>query len=224
MTALIGFALGFIGIHLLVSGTPLRARLVAALGLRGYLGLFSLASAVTLGGLIVSYLSLREPQASALWPMRHAAVALMWPALWLILAGVMSRGPTSAGGERALADGVEAHGVHRITRHPFLWGMSLWAGVHAVWNPQAESLWFFGSFLVVSLAGTRLIDAKRRAGDPAGWAAYAAQTSNLPFAAIVSGRNRLSLREIGWLTPLAATGLWLLLASQHGRLFDLPVI
>lgn len=224
MTALIGFALLFVGIHVLVSGTRVRGIVIDRIGERAYLALFSLASAIGLGGAIWAYLAIREPQVSAFWPMRHAAVLLMWPALWLIVAGVMARGPTSTGGERQLADAAGAHGVHRITRHPFLWGMSLWAAIHLLWNPQPASLWFFGSFLAVSLVGPVLIDAKRAAARPSDWPAYAAVTSKLPFAAILSGRNRLVWREIGWLTPVLATGLWWLIAGLHGRLFGVPVL
>ena len=43
----------FIGAHLGVSSTPLRASLVRTIGDRAYLGVYSLLAAVTLGFLII---------------------------------------------------------------------------------------------------------------------------------------------------------------------------
>jgi uncharacterized membrane protein len=58
---------------------------------------------------------------------------------------------------------------------------------------------FFGSFLLLSVLGTASIDAKRRRRDPEQWSGFASQTSNVPFAAILLGRNQLVLSEImGW--------------------------
>jgi len=55
----------FIGAHLGVSSTPLRASLVRAVGDRAYLGLYSLLAAVTLGFLIFAYG--RASHADFLW-------------------------------------------------------------------------------------------------------------------------------------------------------------
>ena len=223
MTALIGFTLLFVAIHLLVSGTPLRDRLLAGLGQRNYLLGFSLASAVGLGGMIWAYLAIREVQVSAWWAYRHAAVLLMLPALYLILGGVLSRGPTSAGAEAALAADDPARGIHRITRHPFLCGMALWALIHMLYNPQPASLWFFGGFAVVSVCGMFAIDTKRARHHGAAWLRYASLTSRLPFAAIIAGRNQLRWSELGWWLPAFSLLLWLGLVAGHGALFGVPV-
>ena len=45
----------FVGAHLGVSSTPLRAKLVGAVGERGYLGIYSLLALATIGYLIWIY-------------------------------------------------------------------------------------------------------------------------------------------------------------------------
>ena len=112
--------------------------------------------------------------------------------------------------------------AHRITRHPFLWGVALWSAVHLLFNPEAANLLFFGTFVLVAVAGTFSIDAKRARLFGEGWQRYAAQTSNVPFAAIVQGRNRFVLAELGWLKLAAAVAVFAALAWLHARFFGLP--
>lgn len=206
MTSLALAALTFTGLHLFVSGTRLRDVLIARLGERPYRGLFSLASAVALGWLIVAYGDVRVVVPTPLPELRWLATALVFVAFVLVTLGLLTPGPTLVGAEKLLQREDNVHGVHRITRHPFLWGVALWAAVHLLFNPETAGLLFFGTFLVVAFAGTFSIDAKRARLYGEGWARYAAKTSNLPFAAIAQGRNRLALGEIG-VGKLAAAAL-----------------
>src|SRR5262249_10385950 len=90
-----------------------------------------------------------------------------------------------------------AAGIVRVTRHPFLTGVGLWALVHLIGNGDLASLVFFATWAIVALAGTVSIDAKRRRLLGAAWEPFAAQTSIVPFAAIAAGRNHFVPREIG---------------------------
>ena len=51
------------------------------------------------------------------------------------------------------------------------------------------------------------------------WRRYAAVTSNVPFAAIATGRNQFKPGEIGWLKPVVALALYVLILWQHTNLF-----
>jgi uncharacterized membrane protein len=55
---------------------------------------------------------------------------------------------------------------------------------------------FFGTFLVLAVAGTYSIDAKRARKMGGDWQGFAARTSNVPFAAILGGRVTLKLSEL----------------------------
>jgi len=72
--------------------------------------------------------------------------------------------------------------------------------------------------------GTLSIDAKRRRALGAKWDTFAAETSNLPVAAIAGGRQRLSLGEIGWWRIGLAVGVWGLLAWAHPYLFGVRAL
>jgi len=214
-------ALAFTAMHLLVSGTALRGVLVARIGEAAFRGLFSLASAVVLGWLIWAYGQARAPEPTALAEWRWLAAALTFVAFTFIVLGLMTPGPTIVGGEKLLNRENPARGIHRITRHPFLWGIALWALVHAIYNPQAANLLFFGTFIVVATAGTFSLDAKRARVHGDAWQRYAQLTSNLPFAAIAQKRNTLVLAEIGWLKPAIAVAVFAGFAWTHARFFGL---
>ena len=222
MNSLALAALSFTSLHLLVSGTRLRDALIARLGERPYRGLFSLASAVTLGWLILAYVKAHVPQPTPFPGLRGVADALVLIAFVLIVLGLSTPGPTLVGAEKLLEREDNARGVHRISRHPFLWGIALWAVVHMAFNPDGAGLLFFGTFAVVGIAGTFSIDAKRARLYGGLWARYAAKTSNLPFVAIAQGRNQLKLGEIGLPRLVAALVAFGLFAFFHARLFGLP--
>lgn len=210
----------FVGIHLFVAGTSLRGRLVAVLGERGYQGAFSLAS---LGGIVwlCRAWSVAEP-AEPYWSLpvfRPIVLVLMFLAFQLVVIGLMTKSPTATGGEGALDDEEPARGILRITRHPFLWGVALWGLCHLMTNADPPSLLFFGALFVLALVGPSSIDAKRRLRYGERWDRFAAVTSNVPFAAIVQGRNQFRAGELGLFRIALGLALYLLLLGFHAKLF-----
>ena len=118
-----------------------------------------------------------------------------------------------------MRDGAAARGVLRITRHPVMWGIALWALSHIAARGDAAAAVFFGSMLVLALSGTVLIDRRKRAALGEDWVRFARVTSNVPFLAVLSGRNRLNLAEIGWGRPLLAIVLYGVTWWLHASLF-----
>ena len=210
--------LAFIGTHF-VPSTPLRMTLVEAIGERAYLGTYSAVSFVTIGWMSWAYarapvMPLFEVPGLRLWPL-----VVMPFALILIVAGVMTRNPSLVGQQRLLKDEEPARGIVRITRHPVMWGIALWAAVHLLARGDVRSVIFFGGFLFVALAGTRLMDARKADALGEDWQRFAAATSNVPFTAIVEGRNRFVAHEIGWMRLGVALGLYAVLLVVHPFLF-----
>ena len=194
----------FLAIHI-VPSSALRGRLVAVLGELGYLAFYSVAS---LAGIIWVVMAFNAADFSGLlwyqpYIMNHLAVALILVGFILFIGGQTQPNPTAVGQSVATGDD-PARGFMRITRHPFLVSVTLWATAHLLVRGDYNALVFFGGFLVLAVSGTLLIDAKRRKADPQGWARYSAVTSIIPFLAIVQGRNRLSVRELGWWRLLLA--------------------
>jgi uncharacterized membrane protein len=224
VTSLVLAALVFAALHLGLAGTRLRDRAVAIYGEKAYRGAFALASVVVLLWLILAYG--RAPYLltwGMLAPWAPVMVLLMLPATLLVVIGLVTPSPTAIGQERLLAK--PPGGIVRVTRHPFLTGVALWALLHLVGNGDLASLVFFACFAVVAVFGTISIDAKRRRlmGEAA-WLPFATRTSIIPFAAIIAGRNQFSLVEIGvWriLGGLLAYGLAL---GAHAPLFGVSPV
>ncbi|HEY2482005.1 MAG TPA: NnrU family protein, partial [Caulobacteraceae bacterium] len=99
--------------------------------------------------------------------------------------------------------------------HPFLWGVAIWAGGHLLVNGSVAALVLFGSLLLLALFGTTSIDAKRKRALGEAWDAFAARTSNVPFAAILARRQRLDLAEIGWWRIVLAVAIWAGVLAIH---------
>ena len=216
-------AAAFVGLHVLVSGTRARDVLTARLGEGTYMGLFSLASLATLGWLGWAFAGARlTPGDVELWgaePLRHMALGLVLLAYLLLVPGLLTPNPTSIKQERLLDGPRPAQGIVRITRHPFLVGVAIWALAHMLVNGDAASLVLFGSLLVLGLVGPASIDAKRRRVHGGRYAAFEAQTSRLPFAAILQRRQTLNLAEIGWWRPALAVGCYALTIALHPYTF-----
>ena len=119
----------FIGVHLIPSVPSLRARLSQRVGNNPYRGLFSLVSLAGFALLVVGkgrapFVPLWDPPA---WAPR-VAVWVMPVALTLLVAAFL---PSN---------------LKRVTRHPMLWGVTVWAAVHLLANGDRASLILFGSF------------------------------------------------------------------------------
>ncbi len=229
MTGLVLAALGFLAIHLGISGTRLRSDLVARIGEGPYMGLYSLASLGFIVWLSSSYNdALTHPSQQTFWSVplgaAHAMSLVNLVAVLFVVIGMTTPSVTSVqAGPLAIPNPVPK-GIQRITRHPFLWGVMLWAIAHLVTNGDTASLILFGSFIVLTAMGTRSIDQKRAKSLGPAWDLYARQTSNVPFAAIIQGRSSLGLGEIGWWQWLAGIAVYAALFFGHMTIFGVSPI
>jgi len=229
MVNLLAAALFFVLLHLLVSGTRVRDAVTGRIGQGPYMGLFSLAS---IGGLVwlgfAFAHSRAEPWNSAYWNLtpvtRHIQLGLQLLAMLLIVPGLTTPNPTSVRQEGALDRPDVVKGMLRITRHPFLWGVAIWAAGHLLVNGDRASIVLFGAMLLLALFGTSSIDAKRKRALGATWDGFAAQTSNVPFAAILAGKQKLSLGEIGWWRIALAVAIWAALLFGHPYAFGVSAL
>jgi uncharacterized membrane protein len=133
----------------------------------------------------------------------------------LLVPGLTTPNPTSVRQEGTLDRPDVIRGMLRITRHPFLWGVALWSLGHLLVNGERASIALFASMLGLAVFGTASIDAKRKRALGDKWNAFAAQTSNVPFGAIVSGKQSLKLGEIGWWRIALAVAVWAGLLMAH---------
>ena len=209
MTALVLATAAFLLTHF-VTSTPLRAKLVAAIGEGPYRGAYSLVAFGALAWMIWAYA--RAPR-EVLWVGWRTLPFVVMPIALLLIAGGYARNPMMVGAESILRSEQPARGMIRITRHPIMWGVMLWAAAHIAARGEAAALVFFGGFLVLAGLGTITMDRRKRANTD--WGRFASVTSHVPFVAVAQGRNHVVWREIGWARPLAAALLFAALLFLH---------
>jgi uncharacterized membrane protein len=216
-------ALLWIAVHIGIAGSRLRCMIVCRIGEGPFRGLFSVLSIITIVLLILAY---GRAPSEPLW---YAPVWLRWllaivmvPAFLLFAGSLLARNPTLVGAESGVA--ADPRGIFRVTRDPMLWSFAIWAGVHIIGNGDLASVFFFGAFLVVALAGMPSIDRKLAARNGAAFRHLADRTSIIPFAAIAAGRNRFVPGEIGWQIPLLGVVLWIALLAAHRATFGVPAV
>ena len=200
----------FLATHF-VSSTPLRPALVGAMGEWPYRGLYSLVALVTLGWMIWAYV--QAPREALLWTPLRLVPALVMPLSFILIVTGYWRNPSLVGADKLLKSEDPARGMIRITRHPLMWGVMLWALAHIFARADPKSIIFFGGFLLLAALGTVLMDARKRK-DP-DFQRFAAVTSNIPFVAVAQGRNRVVWREIGWLRPAIGLVVYFAVLSFH---------
>ena len=215
----------FVGGHFVLSWPPLRSRLVTALGAKPFQAVYSLTSVIFLVWVVMAY---RGAPFVGLWDFglagRFLAVAVMPIAVILAVVGLTTPNPTAVGGERFSDPDRAVRGILTITRHPFLWGVALWALVHLAANGDAASTILFSGMLVLSLGGMVAIDHKRALGLGDAWRAIAAKTSVVPFAAATAGRAKVDWKGIGWWRPAVGVAVYLILLFGHRWFFGVPAI
>ncbi len=226
MGSLLVAAVFLVGTHFGIASTSLRGQLIGSIGEGPYRILYSLVALVALVWLALEY---RAAPMMPLWqaPGSLAAdlpVVLMPLALLLAVCALSAPNPTAVG-QAPDADATEpARGILRVTRHPLMWGISLWALGHMVANGDIASLVFFGTFVVLGVAGGSLIDARKTRENQPGWGVFLQRTSHLPFQAIVERRQKLVLGEITLVQVALALTLYVVLIIVHPWLFGVPAL
>lgn len=222
MILLLAAAILWVGVHVGIAGTAVRARLVQSLGEAGFRIGYSLVSVLSITLLVIAWQAAPYvPLWSAPDWFRWLMALLMLPVLLLFVASVATPNPTAVAGKLGEAG---PRGIQRITRHPMLWSFAGWAALHLIAKGNLSGVFFFGAFLVTSLIGMPSIDRKLATLQPSLWARLAPATSILPFGAILGGRNSLVLGEIPRLVWLIGGLAWLGLLVGHTWLFGYPAL
>ncbi len=205
----------FVAAHLVLSSDPFRSRLVAKIGERPFIGLYSALVALPFIWMIAAY---RKAPIDYLWiapvGIKHITLTVMIVAAILAVAAISRNNPAVAGATPPkLADGPK--GIFRITRHPLMWCVALWAITHVMATGDAASVILFGGLATLAIFGSLHSDSRKRRQYGPAWDIYARQSSNLPFLAIMQGRTRLVWAEIGWRPVIVGFALYLTLLILH---------
>jgi len=205
----------FVGTHLAMSH-PWRAGLVARLGEKGFAGLYSLISFVTLAWMILAWRSIDG--GAPMWTTPswwwYVASALMLLAL-ILLVGSFVKNPAFPHPGAEPQPIRAATGVFAITRHPMNIAFILWALVHiSLWGGP-RNLIVAGGILILAVAGSIGQDRKKLAAMGEYWRGWMDRTSFVPFAALLSGRARWRDASPGWAALIGGFALWLAITWYH---------
>jgi uncharacterized membrane protein len=123
----------FLGVHSLTTQRELRASVIASTGEGGYKIGYALVSVAGLALIVWGFAHYRATGWIDVWypprALKHIAVALMLPAVILVVAAYL-RGR-----------------IYTTVKHPMLSGVKLWAAAHLLANGDLGSIILFGSFL-----------------------------------------------------------------------------
>jgi uncharacterized membrane protein len=203
----------FLLTHAVPVRPPLRPWLVARLGRVTFGIAYSVLSLAVLAWMFAA--AGRAPFV-LLWPApvwgHWVVLAAMIMACLLVAAELGRPNPLSIGGGDGSRFDPGRPGLLRLTRHPVLAALALWAWAHLVPNGDLAHVLLFGGFLAFALLGMRLIDRRRRALAPDLWSARVAALASAPLA--FPSALRLS----------AGLGMVLLLLMLHPWLAGVDVL
>lgn len=212
----------FGGTHVLGSSVPVRTRLIRALGLQGFKGLYSLVSFATFIPLVWVYASNKHAgtvlYASAPW-MNTVTDVLMFLALFVLTQGFVTPNPLSTQAEMSGQYTSSARGIQRVTRHPLNTAAALMGLGHMISNPFSVDWLFWGGLVAYSIISAAHQDRRLAATGPDAVRHFQAETSAIPLAAVLAGRQRLRLGELSKGAALVAVVLFAVLRAFHGAWF-----
>jgi uncharacterized membrane protein len=149
---------------------PMRPLLMTALGPRGFTLAYSALSLAALAWVIGA--AGRAPFVP-LWDWAawqpFVPLVVMLPVCLIQTLAIARPNPFSFGGARNAAFDPARPGIIRLSRHPLLLALALWAAAHAVPNGDLAHLILFGTFAVFAALGTRLVDRRRQREMGEGW-------------------------------------------------------
>jgi uncharacterized membrane protein len=213
----------FFLLHVGIAGGPARQKIVERFAEKGFQIIFSVASVLVLVWMITAY---RNAPVMKLW----SVPAFMWlPVILMPLACILnvcaysSPNPTAIGGGKVLKQDDPARGIFRITRHPLMAAITIFAASHMLVAGELSALIFFGGLLLTSVFGPASIDKKLHTKNAESFDRLATVTSITPFLAIIQGRNKLSLAEIGLMRLGGGVALYAVFLAVHEYLSGIPL-
>lgn len=221
LTASAAFVLG----HFALSFGPVRERLVGLIGEQIFLIAYSLIAFATFAWMCLAYARapFEDLWGDPFWA-RWLAVAVMPFAAVFLVAGVSTANPSAIGVSAQPNTARAPIGIQKVTRHPVLIAIALWATLHLIANGDMASLILFGALLILTLGGILHIEARRRATGGEAWTHFTAASSIMPFAAIAQGRARVGFSEIGWNRITGGIVVYAILLFGHRIFIDAPLL
>ena len=185
----------FLVSHRLPAHPKVRGVLTDRLGVRGFVLAYSALSVLLLGWVFAAagrapYIPLWETGPA----LAHLALVAMAAAFLLACLSLGRPNPFSFGGACNDRFDPARPGMVRLTRHPLLAALALWSGAHLLANGDGVHVLLFGSFLLFSIAGYRVLDRRCRDRMGPSWQVLADAVAAAPLSAALSPPGPTLLR------------------------------
>lgn len=211
---LLAATFGFVITHFVMSGF-LRPGLVSIMGSQGFLLFYSLVSLAMFAWVVIAF-----DRADDTVPLWNGMAVVPWTiaslltlvALALLIPSFVGN-PALPGKKLAGLGTVVPSGVYGVTRHPMMWGISLWALGHIIASPTLRVMILMSGLIVLALLGSHFQDVRKLAQNQREVSAWQRRTSFWP-----QWRELAGLKTI-WLLAFL---VWFIITWIHYHLYGIP--
>jgi uncharacterized membrane protein len=211
----------FGGSHIIGSSIPVRNFFISRIGLLSFKAIYSLIALATFVPLCYVYFNNRHAGYLLYNPgylIELLAHFIMLAAIIVLLQALVTANPLSTMAELSSRVVRNAQGIQRITRHPQNFAFGLFGLAHMLATPYVGDWIFFGGFIVYGILSSMHQDRRMLAAGSAAVKQFLAETSAVPFAAVIKGKQRLALGEYYPPALAAAVVLFILIRLVHPML------
>ena len=207
--------------HIIGSSVPVRNFFISRIRTLGFKIIYSLVALATFVPLCYVYFNNRHAGYLFYNPgysVKLLAHFIMLAAIIVLLQALVTANPMTTMAELSGRPVASAQGIQRITRHPQNFAFGLFGLAHLLATPYVGDWIFFGGFIVYGILSSLHQDRRMLAAGSDTVKQFMADTSAVPFAAIIKGKQRLAPGEYYPPALAAAVVLFILLRLVHPML------
>jgi uncharacterized membrane protein len=212
----------FGGSHILGSTIGVRTYVIGKIGNLGFKALYSLVALAIFMPLCLVYFSHKHGGHMLFAPsdtLQLFTHILMLAAFFVLFQGLVMPSPMTTQAELTGTFRPSAKGIQRVTRHPQNFAFALFGLSHLLVNPYVGDWIFFGGFIVYAVASAIHQDKRLAVTGPEQVKQFQADTSAMPFYAILTRKQRFALDEYNTYGMVAAIIIFILLRLYHPVIF-----
>ena len=212
----------FGGTHIIGSSIPVRTFCINRIGTLGFKCIYSLVALATFLPLCYVFFTHKNEGILFFNPgyfLQLLSQFLMLAAFVILLQALTTANPMTTRAElfgRYISTG---HGIQRITRHPQNFAFGIFGLAHLLVNPYMGDWIFFGGFIAFGIVSAMHQDHRLRVMGHVQVKQFIDDTSAIPFAAILAGKQKLALDEYYPPALAAAVVLFILMRLLHPMIF-----
>lgn len=220
-TAIFFWWLMFGGSHIIGSSVAVRNFFISRIRTLGFKIIYSLVALATFVPLCYVYFNNLHAGYHFYNPgylVKLLVHFIMLAAIIVLLQALVTPNPMTTLAELSGKKVSSAQGIQRITRHPQNFAFGLFGLAHLLANPYVGDWIFFGGFIVYGILSSMHQDRRMLATGTDAVKQFLADTSAVPFAAILAGKQKFAAGEYYPPALAAAVVLFILLRLLHPML------